>query len=130
MSKVSVVLIDDNPDDNFLNERVIKMSGQGDVVEVFRDGESALAWFSAEPRSANLILLDINMPGMNGFEFLEAYHELPEENRQGVVIVMLTSFNFGVDIDKAKAFGSGIMSKPLTIEKFKEVVEEYLSNKT
>lgn len=129
MSKVSVVLIDDNPDDNFLNERVISLSGVGEVAEVFGGAEPALEWFTAEPRAVNIILLDINMPGMNGFEFLEAYSGLPEANRQGVVIVMLTSFNFGDDIEKAQAFGSGIMSKPLTVEKFKEVVEEYLKSK-
>jgi len=71
-----------------------------------------------------LILVDINMPISDGWEFLEKYRKLKVE--QDIDVYMLTSSVFEVDIEKSKdyEFLSGFISKPLTIEKLEELFEE------
>jgi CheY-like chemotaxis protein len=74
-----------------------------------------------------LIFLDINMPGMNGWEFLEHYKQLPEGLQNAMIVVMLTTSE-NPD-DKARAATQGMLadfkSKPLTKEMLEEVINKY-----
>ena len=77
-----------------------------------------------------IIFLDINMPRMNGWEFLIEYKNLPSQQKSKIVIGMLTTSMNPDDEIRAKQFPEikAFIHKPLTIEKIKELVDYYYSN--
>lgn len=112
----TVIMVDDNEDDLLFTRIAFERCGrQADLMQ-FVKAEDALAYLArGEAIEPALVLLDINMPGMNGFEFLEAYEQLPQSNRTSLVVVMLTSSND--ERDKERAFQSpmvrGYVNKPI-----------------
>lgn len=127
------MLIDDNHDDNFIHERVIKRCGAAEVVVVKQTGTSALAYLrsngSGHDLHPNLIFLDINMPGMNGWEFLEEYERLDPNLKGSVVVVMLTTSDNPDDRAKAIAMNvaTDFQTKPLTQEMLEEIMDTHLN---
>ena len=90
-----ILLVDDDEDCNFFHERLIKKMECADRVEASLTGNDALDFLKSSvngqhPRP-NLILLDINMPGMDGWGFLEEYNKLSEDQKAQIVVVMLTT---------------------------------------
>jgi len=129
----TVLLIDDNEHDNFIHTYTIqKIRPELDVRAVL-SGEEALEYFTKARDGMDnypypdLVFLDINMPGMNGFEFLEeARKQKFITNGHPVMVVMLTSSLSYNDVNRAtKEFSEEITeykNKPLTVEMFEEVV--------
>lgn len=113
---VPVFVIDDNEDDLYFTNLVLERCDVPYEPKTFAAAQDALAWLSrtTEPRSL-LILLDINMPGMDGFEFLRAFETLPTTVTRGVSIVMLTSSADPDDQMRSAQFKSvrGYLTKPL-----------------
>jgi CheY-like chemotaxis protein len=116
----SVLLVDDDQVTNFLNQSLLTRMGVAERILVAHDGEQGLQRLAehcaAAPGSPTLVLLDVNMPGMNGIEFLEAYRKGPLRGQQPVVIVMLTSSLHPRDVQRVEALGvvADFLSKPLT----------------
>lgn len=113
----TVMTIDDEAIDQMIYKRVLKRSGLvGNVID-FRLAEDALAYFRTENHvRPDIVFLDIHMPGMNGFEFLEqAIAEFGEAFAEGVVIMLTTSLD---PQDRARAEGFPVvrdyLNKPLT----------------
>ena len=136
MKKINcILLVDDNPADNAYHSIIIRRTGVCTHIKVATDGRKALDYLikSGEPNPSEafphpeLIYLDINMPRMNGFEFLEAYKTLDEQLKAKIVIMMLTT-SLNPD-DKAKAFATNqvteFQNKPLTGEMLQETIEKY-----
>lgn len=121
-----IMLIDDNKIDNFFHERVIKKNNAANTIIVKESGQEALEYITqgSSCTQPDVIFLDINMPGMNGWEFLEHYKEL-DRNLQSAMVVIMLSTSENPD-DKARAKTHGILSdyktKPLT----KEILEDVL----
>lgn len=119
----AVLLVDDDETSNFLSQRLLVAMNVADRILVAANGEEALdvlarhgAWFS--PAHPALVLLDLNMPVMNGMEFLEAYHGLPPFQQASTVIVVLTTSTHPRDLDRAGELPiAGLVTKPLTREK-------------
>ena len=114
----SVLLIDDDQATNVYNSAIVRQAAVVDHVHVCTSGKSALEFLrSAENPQPSVIFLDVNMPSMNGWEFLEDYHRLSEQQRAKVVVIMLTTSLDPNDELKAKEMGTqGFIRKPLTSE--------------
>lgn len=123
-----IMLIDDDEDDNFIHERAIRKVNTQIVVIAKQSAKAALIHLKEEQNKDNLpglIFLDINMPGMNGWEFLQEYNDLDESLQSKVIIIMLTTSDSEADRTKAKSwnFVSDYITKPLT----KQIVEDILA---
>jgi CheY-like chemotaxis protein len=117
----SVLLVDDDPTTNYLNKLLLTRMGAAEQVLVAENGEQALR--------TRLILLDMNMPVLNGLAFLEAYVQLPLAQQQAIVIVMLTTSLHPVDLARAKELPiAGFLNKPLTKEKVYALLQEHFAS--
>jgi CheY-like chemotaxis protein len=127
------MLVDDNPDDNFFHERVIKKSGFVKTVVTKQSALAALEYLKLKNDHINehpdLIFLDINMPGMNGWEFLTEYDKLDKKQQCKIIICMLTTSENPGDRAKLKVHTivSEFISKPLNLEMLKEIVNKYFT---
>ncbi|MCW3117772.1 MAG: response regulator [Chitinophagaceae bacterium] len=128
-----ILLIDDNWDDNFYHERVIKKSDAANTVIKKQSGMDALEYLKSKKdhpdTHPDLIFLDINMPGMNGWEFLEEYNKLDKQFQSHSIVVMLTTSGNPDDKTKAKLFNgvSDFKTKPLTQKMLEEIIGKYFS---
>jgi CheY-like chemotaxis protein len=125
------MLVDDNKDDNFFHERVIRKNNSANMIIAESSGKDAIEYLKEKKVHENahpdLIFLDINMPGMNGWEFLEEYNKLDKELQSKIVVVMLTTSENPDDKAKAKALNilSDFKTKPLTQEMLDEIINKY-----
>ena len=127
-----VMLVDDNRDDNFFHERAIKQNNPGNIVISETSAVAALDYLkSTNPADTHpdLIFLDINMPAVNGWEFLEAYNRLDKHLQSRAVVVMLTTSANPDDVAKAKTWScvSEYRIKPLTQLVMKDLIEKYFN---
>ena len=125
------MLVDDNPNDNFFHEREIKKSNLSNVVITKNTGLKALEYLKEKKVNKDLqpdvIFLDLNMPDMNGWDFLKEYGRLDQELQDRAIIILLTTSQNADDEAKAKtwSFVSDYITKPLTRELVKEISEKY-----
>lgn len=110
-----VMLIDDSESDLLYTRIILQRSAVPYEVLAFEHAQEALRALKAGTAPVDLILLDINMPGMNGFEFLEAYQALRGDQQANAVVVMLTSSPDAADRQRALAFScvKGYVTKPI-----------------
>jgi CheY-like chemotaxis protein len=123
-----ILLVDDDDDDNYFHKIVIDEMNIADHVEVVFNGIEALEYLKAENQPIpDLVFLDINMPKMNGWEFLEAHKLLKESQKAKLIVVMLTTSSNPEDKKRAEAYGdvTDFNSKPLTKEMLTIILERY-----
>lgn len=122
----SVLLVDDDSTNNFLNELLLKSLNVTEQILVAENGTQALELLehATRPSEPALILLDVNMPGLNGIQFLEAYRRLPQAQRNATVIIMLTTTMDASDLGRLDELNiAGLVSKPLTQEKVDSILQ-------
>jgi CheY-like chemotaxis protein len=122
----SVLLVDDNDIDNFINERMITTNSFSPKVIVKNSGESALQFLRDNAANEDLprvIFLDLNMPVMDGFAFLDEYEKLPENVKTRTKIIVLSSSISPEDINRASTnpYVVKYVNKPLN-ERYLEAI--------
>ena len=123
----AVMLIDDNDIDNFINERMITTNSFSKMVIVKNSGESALQFLRDNCENADVlpqvIFLDLNMPVMDGFAFLEEYESLPASIRTSCKVIVLSSSISPEDINRASTnqYVVKYVNKPLN-EKYLDAI--------
>ena len=124
----SVLLVDDDTTTNFLNKLLVNNLGFSEQVLVAENGEEALRLLAPSSPGAAwpaLILLDINMPVMNGLAFLEMYAQLPPPPQPSVIILLTTSLHER-DLARARWLPiAGSLDKPLTKAKLLAVLHQH-----
>ncbi|MDO1446631.1 response regulator [Rhodocytophaga aerolata] len=120
-----ILLVEDDPIDAFLSKSVIEQAEITEEIVLCHDGQEALDCLQTLKDKAipDLILLDIRMPGMDGFEFLEELRRTYDNNSQFTVVI-LTSSNHPNDITLSGKFqASYYLVKPITPDKVKKMIE-------
>ncbi|MEX0280423.1 MAG: response regulator [Arenibacterium sp.] len=130
-----VLLIDDDRVTNMMHTRVLSRSGLIEQIDIATDGQDALDYLGrlgGGDATPELILLDINMPRMDGFEFLEEYARLPEHLRKGHIIIMLTTSLLESDRERADAspWVLRFANKPVKAEDVPDMVQAYWDTRT
>lgn len=126
-----ILLVDDDRAFNFLNKFIIKKAGCTEHIQLAENGQQALDILYLGIEETNLlpdlILLDINMPCINGWEFLEEFKKLKFDQKNKITIVMLSSSANPDDKTRAEKIKevSGLMNKPLTPAKLNSILQEH-----
>ncbi len=130
----NILLIDDSDSDNFINNRIITKANVTEKITITYGAREALDYLS-EPIEGQyprpeIIFLDINMPDMTGWDFLDEYLTLSDEKKANVVVCMLTTSRLDKDRDKAASYGvvDYYSMKPLTDKKLMEIIEKNFPN--
>jgi CheY-like chemotaxis protein len=133
MSKYhSVMLIDDNEIDNLINQKMVEAARLSDYIYTHTGAKSAIEFLKnieqlekniAESVLPDVIFLDIDMPLMDGFQFLEEFNKLKDTTIKKCKIIMLTSSINPQDVSKSKKYDAvkKYLNKPLSQESLTEL---------
>ncbi len=128
MNKYRVALVDDDKIYHFVAERLLHRLQPDMEVTWLRDGEEALYYLLDRRTSPSelpqIMIVDVNMPIMNGWEFVEAVQEVMLELPAQIQFYMISSSNDLRDVEKAKAIPivKDFIEKPITIEKLAAIL--------
>ncbi|MCB0794764.1 MAG: response regulator [Flavobacteriales bacterium] len=123
-----IVLIDDEEDCNFVTKLVLQRSGYKGKLTCFTSARAALDHLEQAKEAPDLYFVDINMPGMTGFEFMEQCIEQGSLPNGRSSVVMFSSSNRPCDMERARSLPGviGYVEKALTPEAFEEVKYKHL----
>lgn len=125
--KLNLLVIDDDDINIFIIKKIVEKTGLAIEMIARNNGQQAIDYLKEtilqNKSLPNLVLIDINMPVMNGWEFIEAYEELNIE--QKVDMYILSSSVYENDIEKTKGYKAvkGFISKPLSMERLTELIK-------
>lgn len=125
-----ILLVEDNEDHVLLLRHAFQKAGITNPVQVANNGEDAVAYLEGKGRYSNwkefplplIVLLDIKMPGMNGFDVLRWIRQQP--GLKALRVAMLTSSDLGQEIKMAYDLGANVfLTKPVDLERLVEMVK-------
>lgn len=126
-TKLSVLLVDDDGIYQFTARKTLEATGFADKIFICSNGEEALSLIQNTLNSEDtpdVIFLDVNMPVMNGWEFLHAYENIKTAINKSIAIYIVSSSVDEADIIHSKEFDSvkDYIIKPILKEKFTEIL--------
>lgn len=128
MPKKLILLVEDNPDDEFLTRDALRTGGVLHDVVVAHDGAEAVQLIftndgtNPEPRTPDLVLLDLKLPKMSGFDVLERIRS--DVRTRGLPVVILTSSSEFQDIQRSYETGANsYVRKPVNFSEFVRAVQ-------
>ena len=124
-----IVLVDDNETTSFLNNRLLGRLAVANQVSTFSRADEAFEQiWGDEPgvkAAPDLVFVDLKMPGVSGFEFLELYNALPKLVQDQTVMAVLTTSMHGADTARVAQYPNvEYLTKPLTEEKMRKLLEK------
>jgi CheY-like chemotaxis protein len=129
-AKHIVFLIDDDNIYQFTARKILESTGLAKHIHSFYNGSEAIKYFKSSDAQdpdtfPDVIFLDINMPVMNGWEFLEEYHNLYGKFPKPVVVYVVSSSIDSYDMKKSKQYKTvtDYIVKPVTRIKYRELIE-------
>ena len=135
-----ILLVDDDETTNYVNHRTLQRTKAAHEIKIFTDGEQAIRYLQnavcvpgqeGREKCPDMIFLDIKMPIMDGFEFLEMYKSLGLNVSAPTKIMMLTSSASFYDLKRLETYSEvkRHFSKPLADQDIKEIIREYFPEK-
>lgn len=124
---INLLLVDDDVINVYLIKKIVERTGYNVITTSKANGEEAIAYLYNVIKNnetfPNLILVDINMPILNGWEFIEEYQKMNTTYKPSMY--MLSSSIFDTDIEKSKLYDTvkGFISKPLGVDYLKNLFE-------
>lgn len=123
----NVLLVDDDAVMNFVNTRTLERMGIANRIHTALNGKEAIDlfndYYSGKTALPDLVLLDLNMPVMDGFQFIELFQKLKIPQSEHVKIVIVSSSRDSKDIQRAKALGiEHFLLKPVNDEHIRSVL--------
>jgi len=127
-----ILLAEDDPNDVLLIQRAFQKAGLRNVLKTVRDGDQAINYLSGKGAYSNreqfplpfLLLLDLKMPGTDGFEVLEWLRNEPQLKR--LLVVVLTSSNLQSDVDRAYELGANsYLVKPVSFDEMVHLIKRF-----
>ena len=130
MQKFDFILVDDDLLSIYINKTTLENFGPADKITSFLNGREAVEYITNIYKDLQgkclplIVLLDINMPAMDGFEVLDALMEFSEDLFYKIKIYMLSSTNNPKDFDRIKSYPNvDFISKPLSIDKLDAMMQ-------
>jgi CheY-like chemotaxis protein len=130
-----ILLIDDDEPTNFLNKLILDEMNCAEHIEIVKSGRDAINFLTAShPDKHNkdllmpdLVFLDINMPAMDGWEFLDLFNVFNTTRKKKAVTIMLTTSLNPEDETMSKTIAqiNGYKRKPLSREMVEEILDQY-----
>ena len=127
-----ILLVEDDPNDVLLIQRAFQKAGFRNSLKVVRDGEQAMDYLSGRGDFAQrdrfplpfMVLLDLKMPGTDGFEVLQWVRSEPDLKR--LLVVVLTSSNLQADVDRAYELGANsYLVKPVEFDEMVNMIQRF-----
>src|SRR5438093_7267867 len=128
----TILLVEDDPNDVVLIQRAFQKAGLRNTLKAVRDGDQAIDYLSGRGIYADrerfplpfLLLLDLRMPGIDGFEVLQWARKEPQLKR--LLIVVLTSSNLQSDVDRAYELGANsYLVKPVGFGEMVDMIQRF-----
>lgn len=126
--KLHFIVIDDSKLDCFIAQKIIQNTNRSESIYTFQQVSDALDHLKnlPHPSGRTVIFVDIQMPVMNGFDFVEAFEQMPSDHKENYTIYMLSSSINENDIARVRSYASvkQFLNKPLTGKTMSMVLED------
>ena len=117
--RLNIMLVDDNELDLFLYKRFIEVANIAGRIQTFESAGQALDYLRNFPDNwPDVVIIDIHMPLLDGFEFMETYHRFPEKNLKGTLLYMISTTLDQSDTARVEqdSLVTMLLNKPLDVD--------------